>query len=189
MCNRAAKEGTTILTQQHGYSPRSLFVAPQPNTIQGHTIMLSSVNATAGIPSTTIWNIDSSLAPKIVHLIGSLFSSSCMFAHPVTFLNQKRRISCQMVAQKKKHTIHRNIAHHQRKCSGNAPSSTIALQIQQKWVPQEPHFIWLHPPSFETGMPHVGHGFAPSVRLTYSVLARSSSTDFLWYAMHDERPE
>ena len=101
MCNRAAKEGTTILAQQHGYSPRSLFVAPQPNTIHGHTIILSSVNATAGIPSTTIWNIDSSLAPNIVHLIGSLFSSSCMFAHPVTFLTHKRRFSCQMVCRRR----------------------------------------------------------------------------------------
>jgi hypothetical protein len=75
----------------HLDSPRSLFVFPQLGTMHGHNAILTRVNTTAGIPSTIIWKPDISFATQMVHRNGSVFSSSCMFAHPLRFLYVIRR--------------------------------------------------------------------------------------------------
>lgn len=59
--------------------------------MHGHNAILTRVNTTAGIPSTIIWKPDISFATQMVHRNGSVFSSSCMFAHPLRFLYVIRR--------------------------------------------------------------------------------------------------
>mmetsp|Transcript_9160 Transcript_9160/g.16560 ORF Transcript_9160/g.16560 Transcript_9160/m.16560 type:complete len:201 (+) Transcript_9160:357-959(+) len=97
------------------FTTRSRFVLPHPGTKHGQSIMLTTVNTTLGTPNTNICNALNTRAMHTVHRNGSSFSSNCIFAHPRKF--------------------------HHRKCSGNAPSSTISEHSQQKCVPQLPHFI------------------------------------------------
>jgi len=87
-----------------------------------------------GRPITKICITDINLDIKRVLLLGATDSFSCMLGHPRRF--------------------------HHWKWLGKVPSSMMARQSQQKFVLQTEHFIWLHPSSFWTSTPHLGHFFA-----------------------------